>query len=289
MLYESLAEEGREDTFALWYGRARFFGQAGEGTAALLAGVLFAWSVRLPFLVQVAFWVINIGVAMALVEPRVHRPAVDQPWRHIRGLVRYVARERPRLRAVFVSATIVSLATFAPVWLIQLYASDAGVPTEWLGPIWAVANYTVAVASLVSHRVRAAIGVQASLWICIAAIALGYFGLGWSHALFGFAFYFAFGISRGISAPVFAEAEQAEIPSSDRATLISMRSLVFRLTFGVLGPAMGVAVDAVGQHPVLLASGAGFVVLGAASLVGLARSPGSPRPIEPGEAPPAYK
>ena len=42
------------------------------------------------------------------------------------------------------------LASFIPVWLVQLYARDAGVPVTWLGPIWAVANYSVAIGSMLT-------------------------------------------------------------------------------------------------------------------------------------------
>jgi predicted MFS family arabinose efflux permease len=277
MLYESLAEIGHEEQFGTWYGRVRFFGQGAEGSAALVAGLLFAAWVRLPFVLQVALWVVNVGVAWALVEPKVHRPRIEDPLRHIGSLFTLVVRRLPRLRALFFVGIALSLATFVPVWLIQLYASEAGVPIAWLGAIWAVANYVVAIGSLASARTARQIGTNGTLLVCAALAGVGYFGLGATHALWGFAFYFAFSACRGLSAPVLAHEEQLLIPSGDRASLISMRSLLFRLCFAVAGPLIGIAIDARGQHIVLLLLGAVFVVL---SLAGCAWVWRYPRPAE---------
>jgi hypothetical protein len=202
-----------------------------------------------------------------LVEPKVHRPRIEQPLRHIASLVTLVARRIPRLRALFFVGIALSLATFVPVWLIQLYASEAGVPIAWLGAIWAAANYVVAIGSLASAETARRFGANRLLLLCAALTGVGYFGLGSTHALWGFAFYFAFSACRGLSAPILAHEEQLLIPSGDRASLISMRSLLFRLCFAVAGPAAGIAIDERGQHDVLLVLGALFLSL---SLLGCA-------------------
>ena len=52
LLYESLVETKREGEFGHWNGRVRFFGQLGEGSAAIIAGVLYAYWHRLPFVLE---------------------------------------------------------------------------------------------------------------------------------------------------------------------------------------------------------------------------------------------
>ena len=163
-----------------------------------------------------------------------------------------------------------------PVWLVQLYARDAGVPLSWLGPIWAAANYSVALGSLVSNRLGSRYRLVPILLSCFGLVALGYFGMGLTTAWWGFVFYFAFNISRGVSSPLLAHAEQMEIPSGDRASLVSMRSLLFRLGFIALGPLAGALIDLHGQHMVLLGLGALLVSLGIISCHSLAKAP-SPR------------
>ena len=272
MLYESLANRDQEEHFARWFARARSAAQIAEGSAALLAGVLFAASVRLPFYLMVIVWILNLGVALAMVEPRYARHRVERPLAHVWSLVRFVATRAPRLRAVFAIAVVLGLASFVPVWLVQLYARDAGVPVAWLGPIWAVANYSVAIGSMLSHRIGRRVGLVSALLGCTGLVALGYFGMGLTSAWWGFVFYFALNLSRGVSAPLLAHAEQQEIPSGDRASLVSMRSLLFRAGFIAIGPAAGALIDAHGQHVVLLGLGVGMVAMALTACAVLART-----------------
>lgn len=277
MLYESLDERGRADDFARWFGRSRFWSQVAEGSSALVAGLLFAIDERLPFQLMVVVWTLNLGVSFSLVEPRYARHVPERALSHVLELVRRVARHAPRLRAVFAVYVALGLASFTPVWLVQLYASDAGVPVSWLGPIWASANYVVALGSLASDRLGRVLGLSPVVLACCGLVALGYFGMGLTHAWWGFVFYFAFNLSRGVSVPLLAHAEQQEIPSGDRASLVSMRSLLFRAGFLVIGPAAGAAIDRHGQHVVLL--GLGVLLVGAVLLAhaALVRAPGPSR------------
>lgn len=266
LLYESLRETDDEESFTRWTGRVRFFGQTAEGTAALLAGALYAWSPRLPFVLEIGVWLANLGVAWSLVEPRRRLPEPTGHLDNVRAIVRTALVSHRRLTAVFALAIVLGMSSFLPVWLVPLYAQDAGVPVVWIGPLWAVANYTVALGSLWSDGARRRLGLAPLLGLGIGLIAVGYVGLGLSHALFGFAFYFCLTTVRGFVGPALAHQEQRLIPSGDRAGFLSLRSLLFRLCFLVVGPIVGAAVDRYGQHDVYLASGAVLVAIAAITL-----------------------
>ncbi len=282
MLYETLVELDEEDTFGQWFGRARFFGQMGEGSAALAAGVLYAISFKLPFYVQAGVWVVALGVALALVEPAFHRPVVDDAWARVVALVGYVRRGSARLRSTFTLSVLFGLSTFVPVWIVALYAEKAGVPVAWIGPIWAAANYVVAIGSLAATGAERRFGTHAVLLTALALVGVGYFGMGLTHALYGFAFYFALCLCRGLNGPVLSHEEHRVIPSGDRASFVSLRSLVFRLSFCVIGPATGFAIERHGDHPVLLVLGVGFLVACSVAWLAFRRSPapeGKPPPL----------
>ena len=79
--------------------------------------------------------------------------------------------------------------------------TGAGIPETFIGPIWAVANYIVAIASLLSARLAGSFGLGRTLGACVALIALGYAGLALSYAPFGFAWYFALTFMRSVFGP----------------------------------------------------------------------------------------
>lgn len=265
LMYESLLETDRELEYAVWAGRMRFWGQLSEGLAALAAGLLYALSHRLPFAMEIGVWLVAGAVALSLREPARHRPPLTDNLRQIRTLFRHVFVENRPLRAVLFVTIALGMSSFIPVWSIQIYASDAGLPAAWLGPMWSVANIIVAVGSLYSHRARRAVGLQRLLLACSALITIGFVGLGLTHAVWGFAFYFCLTTMRGLFGPVLNHEEQRLIGSRDRAGLLSIRSFVFRAIFCVLGPAVGWSMDRWGQHSVYLVLGA---VLGLLTLLG---------------------
>lgn len=281
LLYESLEESGEESKFGMWTGRVKFFGQLGEGTAAIIAGFMYAVWHRLPFALEVGIWTVNLFVAWKMVEPARHRPAVTENWKQIKAIIKHVAVEDVHLRSIVLLTIALGMSSFIPVWTIQLYGTDAGLPASLLGVVWAVANYTVAVASLSSTKTCDRIGLRNLVLLCVVLIGIGYFGMGLTYAVWGVAFYFSLTIMRGLFGPSLHHEEQRRVPSSDRAGFISMRSLLFRSSFLVIAPIVGISMDAHGQHPVLLVLGA---VLCSLCLLGLGlflRTRGAALPGEP--------
>ncbi len=279
MMYESLANIGQQQTFEKWNGRFRFFGQSAEATTALGAGLIFTYWARLPFVLESLIWLVNIGIALTLVEPARHRPLQVRHLQQIRDIYQYVVHRQPALLALMIFSLPIGIGSFLPVWLIPLHAHDAGVPTSWLGPIWAVANYSVAIAALCSYRLRSTLGQLPTLMICILLMAVGYAGLGLSHHLFGFAFYYVLTTMRGLNSPILHAAEQHLMPSDNRAGLLSLHSLIFRVTFAVVGPLVGLAVDLWGQHTVFLGVGAGLSLGSVTTWFWLRHALANPRPV----------
>lgn len=264
LLYESLEETGQELEYSKWNGRVRFWGQLGEGSAALIAGVMFAHWARLPFVAEAVIWIVNLFVAWRLVEPQRYRPPIGENWQQIKGMLNHVRHDSPRLRAIMLLTMALGMSSFIPVWTIQLYATDAGMEASWLGLVWALANYSVAVSSIFATRITQRVGLLRIMIVCIALIGIGYAGMGLTHSLWGVGFYFVLTCMRGLFSPPLGHEEQRLIPSSDRAGFLSLRSLCFRSIFLVIAPAIGVGIDRFGQHPILLVVGA--VMVAACSL-----------------------
>ncbi len=251
LLYASLTDMNEESTFARWIGRVRFVGQGAEGSAALVAGALFIWAPWAPFAAQAMASLCGLFISIALREPTRNRPIRSNHLQQVAQMVRYAFIQNRRLAAVITLTIVLGMASFVPVWLIPLYATDAGLAAKWVGPMWAVANYSVALGSLYSHRIAGRLGMMPTLLACVALMALGYGGLALSYGLYGFAWYFCITVMRGVFGPVLHHEENRLIPSAERAGFLSMRSLLFRLVFFVVGPVVGLAVDAYGQHAVI--------------------------------------
>ncbi len=246
LLYESLRRGGEESDYASCEGRSTFFGQSGEAAGAIFAGFLYARWPLLPFILQVGVWLLALIVTRSLREPR------REPRSHASHLMealssaRYVFAENRRLRVTMLLTIALGLSSFYPVWLIQPYMREAGVPLTSFGPVWAGANLVVALFALMSHRVRTLLGEQRMVLLLVLLVWCGYLGLGWTAGVWGFLFYYLLTAMRGLRGPLLLHLSQAEIPSANRAGMLSLQSLCFRLLFALSAPLLGRYADSAG-------------------------------------------
>ena len=246
LLYESLRTEKAERLYARCEGRMNGFAQTGEALGAIFAGVMYEYLPLLPFFLQIGVWLIACAVTRSMKEPLRERALLART--HLAEalrLTRYAFAANRRLRATILLNTLLGLASFYPVWLIQPYMQQHGVPLAWFGPAWAGANLTVAVFALLSYRVHAFLGDRNMILLCIVLILTGYLGLGLVGGTFGFLFYYLLTSMRGLRGPMFLTHTQAESPSANRASILSLQSLAFRVAFILTGPAVGQLADRV--------------------------------------------
>lgn len=252
LLYESLKADGTEQSYARQEGWMNGLGQVGEACGAIFAGLLYAAAPLLPFLIQVVVWVLALLLTRTLVEPQ---RKLSLPTSHLAEAwqsTRYALLENRRLRNTILLNLVLGMASFYPIWLIQPYMQDGGVPLMWFGPIWAVANLSVALFALASYRSHLKLGDGRMVALFILLIVAGYLGLGLSGGLWGFLFYYLLTSMRGLRGPMLLNHAQREIPSANRAGILSLQSLVFRLSFVCTGPLVGKLADSVGVQQTFL-------------------------------------
>ena len=242
LLYETLRYDGREEHYAKYDGRMTAWAQAGEAIGAVGAGVLYGWFPLLPFVLQVGVWVAALAICRNLKDIPAPPKETISHLQEAADIARK-AFSQPGIRYAILLAALLGLASFYPVWLIQPYMQTLNVPLSWFGPIWAVANLCVSFGSIISHRVQFHLGVRGTPLLLLALVAAGYAGLAFSQVIWGFAFYFLLTIMRGIQGPFLRLALQKQSDRHERASILSLKSLVFRLGFVITGPLVGVLAD----------------------------------------------
>lgn len=260
LLYESLRALGKEHEYGTWFSRMRASASAAEGSAALIGAWLFSHGARLPFVVQAAVWLLNVVVVLAFIEPARDKGPALPPLERCALIVRFAVRGAPRLRTLFALFLALSLPTYVMVWILPVYLTQAGVPDALVGAVWAASSYAVAISAWLSPKLERRFGGLPVLGACAAAVAIGYGGLALAHGTWSWLFYFALCFTRGAQSPILNHEEQQMIPSSDRAALLSIKSLLFRGGFVLVGPIIGSAIDAHGLRLVISIAGVLFAI-----------------------------
>jgi MFS family permease len=246
LLYETLRHDGREEHYARYDGRMTAWAQIGEAGGAIGAGVLYAWFPLLPFFLQVGIWILALVVCRQLKEIPSRPRKIGS---HLHEALRIALKafiHSPGLRFTILFAALLGLASFYPVWLIQPYMQSLEVPLAWFGPVWALANLCVSFGSIISHRIQYHLGARGTSLLLLGLLVAGYSGLAFTHILWGFAFYFLLTIMRGIQGPFLRLALQQQCERYERASILSLKSLVFRFGFVITGPLVGILADRAG-------------------------------------------
>jgi MFS family permease len=260
LLFESLRAADRADLYARCDGRMVGWAQGGEAAGALLAGFMYAQWPLMPFVAQIVVWTVALGLCLSLREPEGEDGGhVTFHLAEALGVCR-LAFTSPAIRSTILSGTLLGLASFYMVWLIQPHMQACGVPVSWFGPAWAGANLVVALAASGSHRVQRGIGMRGMYGLFFLLIVAAYAGLGFSTAVGSFVFYYLLTAMRGLQGPLMRSRLQALSERRNRASILSLHSLVFRLGFVLTGPLVGRLADAEGLPTTFLTLACAFAV-----------------------------
>lgn len=261
LLFESLRQDGRETEYARCDGRMNGFAQAGEAAGALFAGLLYAAAPLLPFFIQIGIWLLALALCRTFKEPP--REPHAAPASHVRAALRtcrLALIDHREMRYTMLLATVLGLASYFPVWLIQPYMQESRVPLAWFGPVWAGANLTVALFSLLSHRIHFRLGENGMAVLFLSLIVTGYLGLGLTGGVWSFLFYYLLTAMRGLQGPMLRTRLQNVSSRENRASILSLKSLIFRLLFVASGPLVGHLADTAGLQATFLLLAAVFAV-----------------------------
>jgi len=252
MLFESARELGREADYAAFDGRMAGWAQAGEACGALFAGVFYTIAPLLPFYLEVLVWVIALLLCRSLKEEPPGQEVFDTPLPHPAEAWILALKGPPLLRHTILYAAVLGIASFYPVWLIQPHMQAQGVPLSWFGPVWAGANATVALFSLLSQRALIRFGLRGMSWIFLGLCVTGYAGLGLVGGTWSFLFYYLLTAMRGLQGPALRSQLQHASQRRHRASILSLKSLLFRVLFVLTGPLIGWAADHAGLQSTFL-------------------------------------
>src|ERR1051326_1472514 len=252
LLYVSVEGGESSDRYRAWEGRVRATSQASEAASAAVGGWLYSIAPRLPFWLQIPVAAANLGVIAALYD--VHPLEGATRTSHLRRAWHIVAHalvRHARLRASMALSVALGISTYIAVWLIQPWMQRRGIAPAWFGPLWAAAHLWLAAVSLANARVAQTLGVAPVLLGCSVLAGASYLALALGSSAVAVVFYLGFMTVRGLQGPLLAGALQADAPPEDRARVLSLNALLFRLAAAIVLPPVGALADRIGIEPTL--------------------------------------
>jgi len=261
MLYDSLLDKGKEQTYTRYEGRITSLGNVAEAVAGILGGLLAGITIRVPYIAQTFVAFIALPAALTLVEPTRKVPLMKAGMMEILRISRFALfTDRPLRRNILFSA-ITGTATLTMAWFAQPFFEFSGVDLAWFGILWTTLNLTVAIASYTAHRLEQKLGQKRSVLLIALLIPLGYLALSRFHHATGLIILYLFYLVRGYATPVLKDYINRITASHIRATVLSVRNFIIRLFFAGCGPLLGWVKDVYSLPQALLLAGIIFLTI----------------------------
>jgi MFS family permease len=238
ILYDTLLEINEDKEYTKIEGRTYAIGNFSEGIAGVLGGFLAISSLNMPVYIQTIVMFLSIPIAMTLVEPK-SSYKLAKNFRSIITVVRDTFIKNRKLRWYIVYSSSMGIATLSIAWFVQPFLMEIDTPIIYYGIIWAFLNFTAGITSYYSYIfINDNLLIYISLMMIISLIMLGLY-----ISYLGLIFIILIYLLRGVITPNLRNLININSTSERRATVLSLRSFVIRISFAIIAPILGYITD----------------------------------------------
>ena len=244
IIYDTLLETENEKQYTKIEGKTYAIGNFSEAIAGLIGGILATSSLLLPVQIQTTILFFTIPIAFSLVEPTLHKnDKIEKGFYSILKIVKYSLFENLKLRWLIIYSSIMGVATLSAAWLAQPFFESLEIPLFYYGILWAALNITAGISSYSSHKTEAKHNTNNLLLKLGFFMSISFLLVYFSPNYFGLIFIFIIYYLRGIVTPILKNQININTTSKIRATVMSVRSFVLRISFAIVAPILGIMAD----------------------------------------------
>ena len=240
IIYDTLLETKSKTSYTKIEGRNYAIGNFSEAAAGILGGFLAVGSLYLPIYVQTSILFFSIPIALTLVEPTIHEEnKLDRSFRAIMEVVKFSLVDNTRLRWLIIYSSAMGVATLSMAWFVQPFFNEVGVPLTYFGILWAGLNFSAGLTSFNAHQFDKKENNHKILIYLSLGMITSFILLGFNSSMFGLVFILIIYLLRGIVTPILRNAINENTTSNKRATVLSIRSFIIRISFAIYAPILG--------------------------------------------------
>ena len=168
---------------------------------------------------------------------------IERSFKAILGVVKFAMVENAKLRWLIIYSSAMGVATLAMAWFAQPFFKEVEIPLAYFGILWAGLNFSAGLTSFNSHKFDKDESNTKMLLYLALAMATSFVFLGFNMSLFGIIFIVFIYLLRGIVTPILRNAINENTSSNKRATVLSIRSFIIRISFAICAPIFGYLAD----------------------------------------------
>ncbi len=262
LLYDSLAGMRKQHRYLQLEGRITSLGNFAETLAAVCGGMLAAaLSYRFVYISQATIAAIAIPASLLLVEPHREKSILRPGFAHILAVCHESLLVNKKLSSTLILSSIIGTSTLCMAWTAQVYFVSKGLTEEAITPLWVSLNLTVAVVAAFASHLVAKMGRKRAIVSIVLIIPTSYILLGSLSLVPAIIVLLIFYAVRGYATPLLKDLANIYCASEIRATVLSIRNMIIRISFAILGPFIGSISGAYSLPTALKLSGSLLIIL----------------------------
>ena len=273
--FDSLVKINQEQNYRHVEGRLGAIAGVAEAICGLVGGLVAARNLVYPFYLQGICILLYFLISLTLVEPNLHQSSVNVSrvgnnrrsrqainHREIWEAIRFSLLVNKKVIWLILFSANFGIATFLAVWLSQADMQSRGLEVSSFGFAWAAFHFILSFASFKASSIENIWGTKKVLLGLVVLLGLSYIFLGLIEQKWGIIFIALIYFSRGVRNPLVLNCINQNLPSSIRATALSISSFMFRLGFVIVAPVVGWVTDTYNLDTALYLLGLIFIGFG---------------------------
>ena len=244
IIYDTLLETNSKTTYTKIEGRTYAIGNFSEAFAGILGGFLAVGSIYMPIYVQTSILFFSIPIAFTLIEPSMHKEnKLERSFKAVLEVVKFAMVDNQKLKWLIIYSSAMGVATLSMAWFAQPFFKSINIPLAYFGFLWAVLNFSAGLSSFNAHQLDKKYNNYKMLFYLALAMSTSFIFLGYNTSVFGLIFILFIYLLRGLVTPILRNAINENTISNKRATVLSIRSLIIRISFAISAPILGYIAD----------------------------------------------
>ena len=238
IIYDTLLELKEDEDYTKIEGRNYGIGNVSEGIAGILGGFLALTSLDLPVYIQTFVMFFSIPISYSLIEPK-SSYKLAKSLNSILIIVKETFLHNNKLKWYIIYSSAMGIGTLSIAWFVQPFLIELQTPLVYYGIIWASLNIIAGITSYYSYLFN-----NNNLLIYISLLMIiSFICLGLNITIYGLIFIVLIYIIRGVITPNLRNLININSTSEKRATVLSLRSFMIRISFAIIAPILGYITD----------------------------------------------
>lgn len=236
LLFDTLLMLKKENEHHKKEGFYMSIGNYSESIASLLGGVVAVYSMKLNFFIEGSLEIFAIIAALLLIEPEIKRVGKSAlTFSYFLKETKNIFTHSKTLYLVSFGA-FSGLGTYLVLWYVQPEMATRGLPIGLFGLLWCGLNIAAGFSSNLSHKLPINSNPLNILAFIPFLLSISYFSLIFLKGYWILIGFLSFYIIRGLKNPLERNLIHQEIDSQNRATVLSVQSMIMRISFTLVGP-----------------------------------------------------